>query len=137
MSELYYTPKIEDFHIGFEYEYLEENGEWVKVEGPEEISEEEYDEQEYGLRVKYLDREDIESLGWKHTGRSIDDWFKWEEPVRLESGHRIKFTMHYGYHDQKLTINGDESGTNTCFFEGYIKNKSEFKKLMKQLTINN
>jgi hypothetical protein len=45
------------------------------------------------------------------------------------------FTMQYGYHDHRLKINGDESGTEGCFFEGYIKNKSELKKLMKQLAI--
>jgi hypothetical protein len=43
--------------------------------------------------------------------------------------------MHYGYHDQKLTIHGHDGGGESCFFEGYANNKSEFKKIMEQLTI--
>ena len=141
MENKYYTPKIEELHVGMYCEWLQDpaNEIYIPVEltanmlsltlnttgwnferlnVPGSIS----------YRVKYLDREDIESLGWVHTGRSIDDWFKWEERVRLESGHYISFKMHYGYHDQKLTINGDDGGGESCFFEGYVKNKSELKK---------
>lgn len=164
MENKYYTPSIEEFHVGFEFEiHLMSVGGLVILDGATKevhrLSEADIKVWEptiynndviFGrplseiqelisnsqIRVKYLDREDIESLGWLHTDRSIDDWFKWEQPIRLESGHRIKFIMHYGYHDHKLTIKGDDGGGETCFFEGYVNNKSEFKKVMKQLTIN-
>lgn len=61
----YYTPSIEEFHIGFEYQEA-----W----GLENVNEEWIDEvfdldSTVGgllprLRVKYLDQEDIESLGF-------------------------------------------------------------------------
>jgi hypothetical protein len=139
MESKYYTPEIEEFHVGFEYEILNDprtdNG-WDKEVVDENSTLKYFNGEHADYRVKYLDREDIESLGWLHTGKWIDDWFKWEQPVRLESGHRVKFIMHYGYHDHKLTIKGDDGGSETCFFEGYVNNKSEFKKVMKQLTIN-
>jgi hypothetical protein len=132
----YYTPKIEEFYAGFEYERCDDGYSYFKDIYPRAIDTNKLENYLPYFRVKYLDREDIESLGWVHTGKSIDDWFKWGNKVRLESGHSISFKMHYGYHDQKLTINGDDGGSETCFFEGYVKNKSEFKKVMEQLTIN-
>ncbi len=72
----YYIPIIEEFYTGFEYERM--NGEsWEESEFLESDSygtlargyENEFEEIAIGLRdvrVKYLDREDIESLGFEY-----------------------------------------------------------------------
>lgn len=104
----YYTPEIEDFHIGFEYEWLDADNNWKKESTPIEISKEGFDEQTYGLRVKYLDKEDIESLN-------------------LPSYIQINNILNKTY---------EIIGTNGRIFRGSIKNKSELKKLLKQLNID-
>jgi hypothetical protein len=127
MTKEYYTPTIEEFHIGFEYEWLDENKMWIKSFCPEEISVEGFDEQTYGLRVKYLDREDIESLGFntedngecynKTNAFDIYGLYPWEWNKGIQNQY-------------KIILNGD------TLFLGIIKNKSELKVLLKQLNIH-
>lgn len=62
----YYTPEFEDFAIGLEWEEYSQ-GRWQKLEIYGSIDELE----DWGLakerkRVKFLDKEDIESLGWEY-----------------------------------------------------------------------
>lgn len=93
MEDKYYTPKIEEFHIGFEcevfgtsYQYpvtlvsaniIKVLGEPVMVQDWDKVVcewddlelvyddwEHEYDNFKNEYRVKYLDREDIESFGF-------------------------------------------------------------------------
>ncbi len=66
MTEKYYTPSIEEFHVGFEYEFFH-NNEWRKqtfslIDGwPKDLKD---------SKVKYLDQEDIEGLQWnKEDGK--------------------------------------------------------------------
>lgn len=74
-------------------------------------------------RVKYLDQKDIESLGWK---------FDEDETSCLAFVKNI-WDLWYYERKQLLTIESEETG---IVFKGYIKNKSELKKLLKQLGIN-
>jgi|SRR6188508_178015 len=69
----YYIPEIEEFHVGFEVQYNVE-GIWVKIpyminylegDGYPTILDTHVSIEKKVIRVKYLDREDIESLGWK------------------------------------------------------------------------
>ena len=138
MADKYYTPTIEEFHIGFEYEELWSSGKLISghpdnKENWHPTIMKEFDEQmtpgphldmsEY--RVKYLDKEDIESLGfsgyippheydhtWFKDNYILKAWFNHEVPII-----RIMFIP------------------NTIFFHGIIKNKSELKLLLKQLGI--
>jgi len=145
----YYTPEIEEFNHGFEYEVDFENdnttspgwnkaiyqlnGSWLNNE--EDLE----DELNRGrFRVKYLDREDIESLGFKNkenfTPNSLYyknyrifmyDINRWNDDYPLA---RV-----FKYHDDtdgSLLQKGEE------IFRGIIKNKSELKKLLKQLGID-
>jgi len=61
----YYTPTIEEFHVGFEYE-LKTEGEWVSQTLDIDYS---LNRVAGGLanntRVKHLDQEDIESFGFE------------------------------------------------------------------------
>ena len=71
--EKYYTPSIEEFRVGFEYEvYVPEKELWSKETfylDASHINLVKYvniqtENTLKKVRVKYLDREDIESLGW-------------------------------------------------------------------------
>jgi len=148
-EKLYYSPIISDFHVGFECEIQSSYG-WQKGVYPEVLRLDTLtmqtliDKGEIAalksatIRVKYLDKEDVESLGWFYTGKAVDLWFNKVGMSDSASGtHRFtEYKLHFGPEDHVLYINAyfgnqDEG----CLFEGIIKNKSELKKLMKQLKI--
>ena len=130
MANSYYTPTIEEFHVGFEYESEEmapcgSGTHFVKdtIEKPDDIKNA-FDFDDYchtELRVKLLDREDIESLGWKYSNVKSEYFSK----------NGFDLVLHK---DNFLTIYEDK-GADEFSFRGTIKNKSELKKLMQQLSI--
>ena len=70
MSEKkYYTPSIEEFHVGFEYEisYDGETYQSKVVDDSDELHRIKTAIESLWVRVKHLDREDIKSLGWKYV----------------------------------------------------------------------
>lgn len=125
-KEKYYTPKIEEFHVGFEYQYKNKN-KWLKTIFQDGRSVEYHEEQ----RVKYLDKEDIRDLGWLLMKEDKEiDYYSFKKDKNeliinfLDSYFGITVTIFY-------YINN-----NTRYsFSTPIKNKSELKKLMKQLNI--
>lgn len=137
----YYTPELEEFHIGFEYEFLEQHGspeeKWVE-KILTEISDGEDDmylgntlhaiekyERVYlrnAVRVKYLDEDDIKELGWE---------LSWSEFNTL-TFTKSKSVITWWVESTHLRINYQ---TGWQLFDGQIKNKSELKRLMKQLGI--
>lgn len=130
MTETHYTPEIDEFYVGFECEKLFFNdhptfkGEriWYDKHIVDQYDFEDLEEdlQNNHFRVKYLDRADIESLGWIEfdpgSGKYKDIYENWE---LLTDGTTIS-----------LYKDGDAR-----FVDGTIRNKSELKKLMKQLGI--
>jgi hypothetical protein len=137
MEDKYYTPDISEFYVGFEcefesayqqsdtdFEYYITTKEWLKY------ILERYDQfEKYGqLRVKYLDKEDIESLGFKyiktHAGLN-EDYFE-----HIDKNHYCDYDYDSKY--LRIAINGNGDVTR---FSGIIENKSELKKLLKQLNI--
>ena len=129
----YYTPELEEFHIGFEYEWLNENNEWIKETSPTEITIKDFNKQTYGLRVKYLNKEDIESLGWFHK---YDD-FSFGEFIKSKNGE-VDYHLTFDYENKNLIIglyNNEDTEFYDNIFIGTIKNKSELIKLLKQLKI--
>ena len=112
----YYTPEIEEFHVGFEYEQVID-AKWEKCE-MHLLDLGKVNNRLNSLRVKYLDREDIESLGFESVGK-----------------HTIQYEKDnccIGWYDSKrMFIDiGDES-----YFVGTIKNKSQLKKILKQIGV--
>ena len=89
----YYTPKIEECHIGFEYEWKNDKGEWIKESSPESISEDRYEEQTYGLRVRYLDQEDIESFGFEN----------YVDRYRYGEGNDTEYMLFHHQEDNTIT----------------------------------
>lgn len=128
-NNLYYTPTIEEFHIGFEYEeyqFLERNWKTVKCEfiKPNTTIDSKW------FRVKYLDQSDIESLGWEFE----------KEHVGLE---QLSFSINGPIYEDILYMDFDSKYMRIAWlgegditrFSGTIKNKSELIKLMQQLNI--
>jgi hypothetical protein len=140
----YYTPTIEEFYVGFEYEVA---GEWEeKDQEPKKIwiyriyeqgdlldlyynYNPDFDSVTFNktkLRVKYLDQKDIESLGYEFISETITNekshlFFKTDRrTLTLFSDYTVAIT-HYPY---------------TVQFHGKIKNKSELIKILKQVNIN-
>lgn len=163
--EKYYTPEIEEFHVGFEYEVMlwknrgvimdfkektvtpiegSESESWIKkVVNDDDYGREDnpfdgfsYRIQEQKCRVKYLDREDIESLGFFchatdervfHSEKGIIINIGWGSPVKKGITLAIVSPV---FDESKMSIVHEN-----YLFNGTIKNKSELKKLLKQLGI--
>ena len=135
MKNKYYTPEIEEFHVGFEYEifedfdYLPEKSWHPQVYGKNGCSIEEMD---YvgGLdmgkfRVKHLDREDIESLGFELTDDK-DNIFEGKYGLRIafqEDGW-VNVLVNKGQYYTGL-------GSHEIVFHGIVKNKSVLKQVLK------
>ena len=143
MKNKYYTPEIEEFHVGFECEWQSKvrNETWNKqvcdgdlvsiaYDSIEHQDEDEPFEEEF--RVKFLDTEDILDLGFKYTNNDLDLL-----KVTKESTIRIRLRLfedapHLSiYHTDEL-YNKEQA---LRIFSGEIKNKTELKKLLKQLGI--
>jgi hypothetical protein len=133
MKEKYYTPEIEEFYVGFEYEYKNSTtGDWQK----------EIFNRGIGFapnptvkdcRVKYLDRDDIESLGFfVATTSGMEAAYG-----KRDDKNELRFILREKYHNNTIQIERVlyYNAGKTTLFEGKIKNKSELKKLLKQLGI--
>lgn len=146
----YYVPEIEEFCVGFEYEALEkappynpnimylmsplEEDTWFKFKFPDpyvgwnvlKILKRE-------VRVKKLDKEDILESPFILTGKPTDNklYFRTED-------NRYGITLRDSFYEDGLSnvhiyeFRGEGAGTIFC---GKIKNKMEFKKLLRQLEI--
>lgn len=146
MENKYYTPEIEELHVGFECELKNSshpiNFEWehFKIIGVDdaEISGRVMDWSFYdtntaikekSIRVKYLDRDDIEELGFEYTGESPNN----PNTLYYFGKHSI---IHNKINNRCVITMWDENRTaDYTAFVGTIKNKSELKKLMVQLGI--
>lgn len=130
----YYTPTIEEFHVGFEYELLGNSGNWYKNnfgdangEYWNELSECYWDITHNKLRVKYLDQSDIESLGWE-----LEQYVP-ERNICLNFKKPNDWYLNYWF-GQIPYIEIFRDGYDTgCALN--VKNKSELIKLMQQLNI--
>lgn len=166
----YYTPTIEEFHVGFEFELLEytheePTGGWcwsifgnllINPQGGM-YSTNLFDVIEWikdeDVRVKYLDREDIESLGytlkeeldWRHPKGPAFYFNKSKDSGDERMGYTNWSEIYVKFYTNSLPSievvkgrSGHESGVEGFeykAFGGSLKNKSELKKLMAQLGI--
>lgn len=145
MTKKYYTPTIEEFHIGFEFEkydnrpaiYKENDFKptnWHKhTYNLTSIRLSQLDTHLYNktLRVKYLDKEDIESLGFRRDmikNTLVNNFIFYKDNISLSFDNQIN--------DLKISVL--TKSERTCdLFVGHIKNISELKLLLKQLEIEN
>jgi hypothetical protein len=137
----YYTPTIEEFHVGFEYKLPQ--GDVITVEETTDLfSIAEYLDMNTGIKVKYLDRDDIESLGFKYnefysrgfygytnTNQNLmiaHQFIDNPEDVTKVTILKNNLTRHLG-----RTYIGSLWEP---IFVGTIKSKSELKKVLKQIS---
>ena len=156
MENKYYLPKIEEFHIGFEYEVRQQEmqygecvygNEWETIECEGNMFLQYIDISSGNIRVKYLDRSDIESFGFKFdaTRSKVDGNF-------VGSYENEKYYLDYSPYSYSGEFNSSvhlrvmkikdipitSYQSNYQFiYDGIIKNKSELKKLLIQLEIIN
>lgn len=126
----YYTPAIEEFHVGFNYEILLKDGDWVAYYFDEnnrllDICD---DLNEGKIRVAYLDREDIESCGWTKQSTTPNS-------INFTIKKTDLFLSFFTDSKEIIIDNGCTHESLNTFFQGTIRNISELKKLMKQLNI--
>lgn len=75
---------------------------------------------------KPLDREDIESLGWIHEQDNL---------FSLKSGEVAYYLILYPQFDNKVEIRCTHPSINYGNFLGVCKNKSELKRILKQIGV--
>jgi len=132
MNNKYYTPEIEEFHPGFKYEVKDFHDNLVDYVWKEETMgigcDFVLDELLGGdIRVKHLDREDIESLGWvydKTYPGLNEDMFTTEE-----------YILDYDYDSKYCRIYWRENNGDVTRFSGTIKNKSVLKQVLKMIGV--
>lgn len=141
----YYTPEIEEFHIGFECELMcEDNGQWGTfiITANTNLSTFKEDIELETIRVKYLDREDIEELGFisEYANNMVKKttWFKKDKLLIMALDNKGDVS-NIGNSNiiliQELVLKNNGTGFYNTMFQGIIKNKSELKRLLKQLNI--
>lgn len=158
----YYKPDPEDFHLGYEYEFhcMTTGGYFFmdrdentppdrmpdhKVWSKEVIT----DHMLYGrsltdalkilkgdrIRTQYLTREQIEAQGWTFKGKSVDTWFEKTGSFEQSSWRSHTAVLHYGFHDQRLTVYLMDGPDETPIYLGECKSINEFKLIEKWLKI--
>jgi len=141
----YYVPKIEEFHIGFWYYghrfmFCKKHelewipllfGRWTSPRNNDRLNEILFNK---GIKVKYLDSDDIESFGFKKTGKTIDQWYALEGSFSLPYTC-FKIVLSHSFNDKTVRIFAEDQGSEDVLFRGTIKNKYELQKLLRQLNI--
>ena len=121
----YYTPHISEFYVGFEFEfYDEEDRDWNKTTINCQSDLCNWTGFDIEKKVKYLDKEDIESLGF-FSDNTDSSFFETKDEKRW-------INMEYFEKGKGWYLSFDEE-ENQFAFSGYVKNKSELKRVLKQL----
>jgi len=126
IKEKYYTPIIEEFHVGFEYEVwdVKSDENWIKQILPEKGYVKHPHEE---IRVKHLDREDIEGEGYVH-GRA-------ECLYKRQLSKGCLLLLHIPkYNHVTIAYQGEKSFDKHIKFTGTIKNKSELRNILKMIS---
>ncbi len=138
MKEKYYTPDISEFYVGFECEWQSKirNETWHKEICDMDLINIAYDSFEHeedgelfkdSFRVKYLDRQDIESLGFKDDGYTFTIFLENYPDKYSKYNKGVTFELYLEDGVVSLLYQPD------CLFCGIVKNKSELKKILKQV----
>jgi len=124
----YYTPEITEFYVGFECE-IQRAGTWDKfilTHGEVSMlytrSFAHKDNLSNLIRVKYLDLQDIQELGFVFVG---------QDEVGLFEFRGDEIELYFNPHNQRIII--FKMPELDCIFRGQIKNKSELKKVLEMI----
>ena len=120
----YYTPNLIEFHVGFEFQTKDgSNGDWYDDAITEDCLYKFTDLFKYSQhRVKFLDRSDIESLGWVYN----KGWYAHQtgDTLDMQVGGSVRIFREAAIGTTMYPV-----------FQGVIKNKSELKKVMQMIGI--
>lgn len=166
-QDKYYTPSIEEFHIGFEYEYLtdpripEKESSWDKCIIKDTNHFQSflmcYEKDDFmEVRVKYLDKEDIESLGFELIDKKssiifdepMEDYYRLYKLGNNYIEYNSWYTSEINSNDKrypkknekytiysKQFIENENNFVTSTRFSGTIKNKSELKFILKSIGV--
>lgn len=147
MKNKYYIPKINEFHEGFLYERYDtiegKSGVPLWIECVASAGFGAFDDDIYMLddeliRVKHLNREDIESLGFVEEKLSkhayIDD-------ISYTKGHYLSDRYYALWHSRRdcrcyISLEALNPNNSSVLFNGVINNKSELVKVLKMIGVN-
>ena len=132
MESKYYTPDITEFHVGFEYLVKSIEGNRlieldINVNHNFKYLQESITREE--VLVKYLDQSDIESLGFECD--DVDEPYDFTGKRLFLDKFNIIMGVNYNTHWVEIRtyfVHGEE-----ILFQGNVKNKSELKKILKQI----
>jgi hypothetical protein len=143
----YYVPTIQEFHVGLEYEIrkffvrglsIEKSGEFIKKKFEwhdylrvQDAIDSQFEDMSF-IIIPYLTKEDIEAEGFKVEPDN-------GQP-RLYSGGEVEQRILYKKDDFFLTKFDSSIAVsilrdNEHLFQGYIKNKSEFRRILKMIEV--
>ena len=133
MKSKYYTPTIDEFYIGFEYYSIIKNTYFHSIFGTENVDLQNIDEgiENNTIFVKHLDKDDLKELGWEKCKGNLEVF----KVVGTNNNQYCKHNLSLTRLCKKITIRKRIANNYTQLFNGFIKNKSELNKLMKQLNI--
>lgn len=150
MEEKYYIPEVEEFHVGFEYETKEDNKEWIKRTVTTLTSLGTLDnfihrhKEDFDFRVKKLDQQDIEECGWRFYKEMEKTYLN--EPCLMFFNDELNLMLGFHYQSSRISLATQDPSKNEIFSKTNqdpnktsmlkVKNKSEFKKLVKMLDFN-
>ena len=177
MNNKYYTPSLEEFHVGFRLEFIEASPiqTMINNRNPNELKSFQYIEDErtwskctylkhepnrcnlieglageysvrdilYLIRVKYLDRDDIEELGWVYKGNHW--YYKGDEYYEFNIDEDSSYFLHAHHYLSEgpvrySIINGSPThlyglSDSSYVFDGEIRNYNELKFIMERVDI--
>jgi hypothetical protein len=124
--EKFYTPEINEFHVGFEFEVSVEDTGFHKRTWDEKSEGQHLMLESGNTRVKYLDQEDIENLGFEKVENARKGW-----TIYTSDTHNIRIR---NGEERFLRIFLSDGGLfGEARFRGTIKNKSELKTVLKMV----
>jgi hypothetical protein len=129
MESKYYTPKIEEFFVGLEFEFYNRHLDVWDLKSWEIEFVNKFHFSIDKCRIKCLDQKDIESLGFEDlkfiADKHASDKVK-KAIVFTNGNHMIQW-----YGEDGLSISLIDS--KQIMFAGNIKNKSELKRVLKMI----
>lgn len=151
MENKYYVPELEEFHIGFEYEIFI-NNKWEKkiISNSENLIYFLFESNNNSwrenckdtIRVKYLDKEDIENIlkikQLKGDEIELNFQLKINDYLLYEFDYDIerKNLIIEKFYQSQLVVKQTNRYNSYTLFHGIVNNISEFKKLFKKLQID-
>jgi hypothetical protein len=132
MENKYYTPDIEDIHVGYKCEILRYK-EWCDYT----IGIEDFETLDFDLfiRTKYIDKKDIESEGWRFVNTGTEHFHRFDKIVNHREVKRL-IEIKYDYETKILKVGFDCGNFFDCMlFDGNCPSINEFKLIIKLLGI--